>query len=530
MGKIFHISLIVFLLVCAPVFADNYYFDLAGGNDTTGDGSSGSPWKTVDKCTTSRSAGDECRGAKTTITTLSGTLTFTNGSATVNTSEDLTAVVAAGDMVGKNAGVDTWWHVASSAASTITLTNQYWAPTGSGDAVTGYKITPVAAPEKLDINSSGNSGANLKISGGWDLTGPTQDGWTCFSAYSTGIGIEISGDSHVEISKFIIYASGNNAINIASGSYSYLHDLHLSGGGSIYPALQISGPFSKVKDTYINSAVYHGLVITSSLNEFENLYVYSSGNASNEYGVSLTGYANFFKNLRIYNSYDDNLNISSDGGFNLFTDCIFSTNRNASSYSVVLGQSENRFYNCTLSGSTSYDISVPAAIITNFFINCTLSGTTGDYTAISATSESPTIPALVIAPSGADPQRIFARGIIESNTADARSGKCVKIMPKSSTVPIGEKVGSVKVTSEASDLTVSAYLKNDASFDGTVWYLVLQNGQFISRTVKIPTTSYVKESVVFPLASLVEGSYIDLWVFATGTTGAAYVDDFSAEQ
>ena len=530
MVKFFKYLIVILFLLTSPAHTANYYFNLDSGNDVTGDGTSGNPWKTIDKCTTSRSSGDECRGAKTTITTLAGTLTFTNGSATVATSSDLTAVVAAGDLVGKNTGVDTWWHVASRDASTITLSNQYWAPTGSGSAVTGYKITPVAASEKYDVNSGGDSTAYLKISGGWDLTGPTQDGWTCFSAYSTGVGISMSGYGYIELSRFIIYSSGSSAVaSISSSPYGYLHDLHLSSGGGA-ATLSVAGAYTKTKDVYAHNYNYYGLYVGSALNEFENLYIYSCGNASSEFGASIASYANFFKNLRIYNSYDDNLVITSDGGFNIFTDSIFDTNRNAGSYSVVLGQSENRFFNCTLTGATSYDISTPVAIITNYFINCTLSGSTGDYAAISTSSESPTVPALVIAPSGADPYRVYARGIIESDTTDARSGKCVKIMPSTATLPIGEKVGSVKVPSAASDLTVSIYLKDDASFDGTVWLVVLQNGQFISRTEKVPTTSYVKNSVVIPLASLVANSYIELWAFATGTAGAAYFDDFISEQ
>src|SRR3990172_5674699 len=178
MIKFFKYLILIILLISSPVYGANFYFDLASGNDTTGDGSSGNPWKTIDKCTTTRSAGDECRGAKTTITTLAGTLTFTNGSTSVATSVDQTAVVAAGDIVGKNSGLEGWWKVASLTSSAITLTYQYWGISGSGDAVTAYKITPVTASEEYDINSSGSAENLLKISGGWDLTGPTQDGLT----------------------------------------------------------------------------------------------------------------------------------------------------------------------------------------------------------------------------------------------------------------------------------------------------------------------------------------------------------------
>lgn len=532
MVKFFKYLIFIILITVSPLYAANYYFDLASGSDVGGDGSAGNPWKTIDKCTTSRSVGDECRGAKTVITTLAGTLTFTNGSTSVTTSSDQTAVVAAGDLVGKNTGVDTWWVVASVSAGAITLSNQYWAPTGSGSAVTGYKITPVAASEKYDINSSGSAAAYLKISGGWDLTGPTQDGWTCFSAYSTGAGIALGGDSYVELSRFIVYSSGNYPIDISTSNYAYLHDLHLSGNGTTYTSFYLNSSYGIAKDIYVNSIQTSGAIVSGVLNTLENIYVYSSGNGASEYGISVTGYCNAFKNVRSYNSYDDNLNISSDGGFNLFTDCIFDTNRSANSYSVnIIGtQPENRFYNCTLTGATSSDINMAAATNTNYFINCTLSGSTGDYVALSTISESATVPGLVIAPSGSGAYRVFVRGIITSDTADARSGLCVKIAPTGGDTPIGEKVGSVKVPSAGSDLTVSIYLKDDADFNGTVWFVALQNGQWLSRTAKVPTTSYVKESVVIPAASLIASAYIDLWVFATGTAGAAYVDDFSAEQ
>ena len=63
MKKLVFIAMLL-LLFPANALATAYYFDLASGDDSTGDGSNSNPWKTIDKCTTSRSAGDECRGAR----------------------------------------------------------------------------------------------------------------------------------------------------------------------------------------------------------------------------------------------------------------------------------------------------------------------------------------------------------------------------------------------------------------------------------------------------------------------------------
>ena len=83
------------------------YCDFASGNDTTGDGSASNPYKTITKASTGLSGDDEVRCAKSPApTALDGTLTFTDGSTSVATSADLTAVLAAKDFVSLNSTGD----------------------------------------------------------------------------------------------------------------------------------------------------------------------------------------------------------------------------------------------------------------------------------------------------------------------------------------------------------------------------------------------------------------------------------------
>lgn len=190
------------------------YWDFLNGNDTTGNGSAANPYKTLAKATTGLTGGDEVRCAKSPDpATLSGTLTFTDGSASVATSEDLTAVLGAYDFVSLNTAGETWWEISSINSTTITLVVAY---RGTGGTGTGYKrgITgSIAGVTVADasgytglhtISASGSSvSSKLKMSFGWNLAGtPAQDGQTFFfqsNATKGGWGIYGSSKNYVEI-------------------------------------------------------------------------------------------------------------------------------------------------------------------------------------------------------------------------------------------------------------------------------------------------------------------------------------------
>lgn len=531
------LAIALFILCALNAQATNYYFDIASGNDTTGDGTYGSPWKTIDKCTTGRSGGDECRAAKTAISTLAGTCTFTNGSATVNTSQDLSAAVASGDLIGKNTGVDGWWVVSSANTTTITLTNQYWAPTGSGSAATAYKVTPVTASEKFDVNANGSAGSYVKISGGWTLATQAQDGITAFLGYSTGDAILLNNDNYIEITNFIIRAGSlGAAINNSGGKYNYFHDIFIADCG--YPAAVEQSSFNTWENIYITSGTGVGFNLPGAIMcSFKNIYIYSPGNGTGEHGVTVSGTAgSVFENLRVYNSYDDNINFAGDFGFNHFKDCYFVTNRralNANNITFSDSSKENRFYNTTASGAVVYTVNCSTGSGTNYFIDSNFTaGGTGLILAGGTTRDVMYYPSVVYNATGSDTVRYYnTRGTVTiDSSAAARSGKALKFAPVYAGCPMAEKVGNLKIANTGADITLGIYIKDDASFDGLVHLLSSRNGKLLVLEPKTPTTSYAQVTVTIAAADLVANEYLDLYVIVQGSAGNVWADDFSASQ
>jgi hypothetical protein len=530
MIKLFkYLILIIALLFCyqGDLVAANYYFDLASGNDTTGNGSAGNPWKTIDKCTTSRSAGDECRGAKTTITTLTGTLTFTNNSTTVNTSADLSAVVAAGDIVGKNSGLEGWWKVASRNSTTITLDTAYWGLSGSGDAVTGYKITPVAASEEYDVNSSGSAGSPILISGGWDLTGPTQNGITCFSTTYT-YGIDFNTKNYVTAEKFIIVTTSTSGFDVDQSDQSILNTWVL-GGTAANIQVGSSATNFYASDVVLCGGAGSGISLSGSLATIENAYAFSVGTGSGDSGFSIGSSGNTLKNARSYNPYATGFSFSGEAFGNFLASPISETVRSGANISVAAGSGANYIYGLSASGASTYVFNLSDTGTT--CIECSYTNGSSGELVLGTAYQAALVPSIVIKKVGEDSRMVWQDGeVIHDSTAACRSGKCVKFDPSSATYPLMYKVGTVKIPSAATDLTINAYLKDDSDFNGAVFFFVSRNGEHISRTAKTPTTSYVKESVVVAAADLTADEYLDLIVAVTGTAGNVWIDDFSADQ
>lgn len=213
------------------------YCDWATGNDTTGNGSAGNPYKTITKATTGRTGGDEIRvGKSPPPTALTGTLGFTNNSTAVTgNGTAFTTELAIGDFI--KGGDGNWWEVVTiNSATSATLYKNYSGTTQSGVSSQKLGVTDTGAAASSTtqvqvVSSSGTSSANLKISGGWDLTTETQTGQTFFRQLNTttfsnryGYGLYISGKTFTELSNLnflrynygIYYSSSNN--NTITGS------------------------------------------------------------------------------------------------------------------------------------------------------------------------------------------------------------------------------------------------------------------------------------------------------------------------
>jgi len=504
------------------------YCDYAAGSDSAGDGSAGNPYKTINKASTGLSGDDEVRVAKSPAhTALSGTLAWVDGSATVNTSEDLTGVLAAKDFVGKNSEGETWWEIASLTSSAITLVVAY---RGTTATVASYKAgvtdTGAAASSSTviqEVSASGSSGHLLKVTGGWNLAGtPTQDGYTWFfqsGVNKYGYALQLSSKSYIDLDfgrvGFLRY---NRAIDLSSSSNNTITSATCNGNSSgIYLN---SSNNNTIKTPTCNGNSSYGINLYSSNN---NTITTPTCNG-NSTGI----YINSSNNNTITtptcdgNSTGINLSYSNNN-------TITSATCNSNSYcGISLNTSSNNTITSATCNSNHYGIFLTAGS------SCVCWGYahdestwgyagkiydwTGNKQKIVSIGESVS--------GGAARNRVyFYGGYTQDNTAEADggTGKCLQFNPKNASYWI-EQDFNVPVTSGVAR-TVSIKMKDDASFDGTVelelWY---KGVLIVGPTAKTMTTSYVAQEMTAAAGDIDADGVLVLKVKVYGTAGAVYAD------
>ena len=488
------------------------YCDYAAGNDSTGDGSAGNPYKTITKASTGLSGGDEVRCAKSPApTALSGTLTFTDGSTSVATSVDLTAVLAAKDFISLNSTGDhsgeTWWEVKSLTSTTITLQAKY---SGTGGTGTGYKLgvtdTGAAAGSIVQqVSASGSSGHLIKISGGWNLSGtPTQDGYTWFfqsGANKYGYALQLSSKSYINLDfgrvgflryRYGIYLdrSSNNTITSATcnGNNTGIYLASSSNGNTI------TTPTCNGNSTGINLSSSNNTITTPTCNGNSNYGIYLASSSNNTTITTPT-----------CNGNNTGINLNS-------------SNNNTITTPTCNGNSYCGIYLNNASSCVCWGYAHDESIWSN-------AGRVNDWCGnrqkIVSIGESES--------GGAARNRVyFYGGYTQDNTAEADggSGKCLQFNPKSATYWI-EQDFNVPVTSGVAR-TVSIKMKDDASFDGTVELELWLNGVcIVGPTTKTMTTSYVAHEMTAAAGQIAADGVLVLKVKVYGTAGCVYADTLS---
>ena len=487
------------------------YCDYATGNDSTGDGSAGNPYKTIDKASTGLTGGDEVRCAKSPApTALSGTLTFTDGSASVATSANLTGVLAAKDLIslnptGDHAG-ETWWEISSLTSTTITLTSTY---KGAGGTGTGYKLgvtdTGTAAESTTviqQVSSSGSSGHLIKVSGGWNLSGtPAQDGYTWFyqsGSNKYGYGLQLSSKGYINLD-----FSRVGFLRYDRGIY-----LYLSSNNTITSPTCNSNNYG----IYLNSSSNN--TITSPIcnsNSSYGIYLYLS---SNNTITSPTCNSNSSRGIYLSSSY----NIT-----------ITSPTCNSNSYGIVISSSNNITITsptCNSNSSRGIYIGSSCNIVCWGYAHDESTWSNAGNVADWAGNRQKIVSIGESESGGAARNRVyFFGGYTQDNTAEADggSGKCLQFNPKSATYWI-EQDFNVPVTASTAR-TVSIKMKDDASFNGNVYLELWLNGVLIvGPTEKTMTTSYVAQEMTAAAVDIDTDGVLTLKVKVYGTAGAVYAD------
>lgn len=463
------------------------YCDFVNGDDNTGDGTAGNPYKTITKASDGLMGGDEVRVAKSpSPSALSGVLTWTNGSASVSTSVDLMGVLAARDFIRKAslnaADYDIWWEISSITSTTITLVKTFrgytescasmkLGTTDTGAATYGQNVQVVSS-------SGDDESTRLEISGGWNLSTELQDGETWFRQTGTtkyGNGLRSNDSYYISLSKCHLLRYSYDLYLQDEAGWSVSHCQFLAAGNAgLTCNASFRGVFSNITSDstlYFGYSVMHA--ITADTIVCINGQIHTYDYLSNVVAVNATIHA-----------------------------AAGSISRNISGSLIELSVNPPcKFYN--VSGcSVNVQGSIGGA---NY---ATLKGIDG----------------------AAGEQAWQAGGYAQKNTANARSGSCVEVVPM---YPIGsvsdafEQVFKLAVAASTAK-TVGVYMKSSADFDGAVQAALMYKGEFLADFIEwTMTTSYQQFTLTAAADDIDESGVLELWIRVWGETGSVYIDDLS---
>jgi parallel beta-helix repeat protein len=492
------------------------YWDFLNGDDTTGDGSAGNPYKTLSKATSGLTGGDEVRCAKSPDpATLSGTLTFTDGSASVATSEDLTAVLGAMDFVSLNTAGETWWEIASINSTTITLVVAYRGTGGTGNgykrgitgSIAGVTVADGSSTTAVHtISASGTSGATLKLSFGWNLSGtPAQDGETFFF------------QSNATKGGRAIYASSKNDIEIDGARFGLLRY-----NTGIYVS---SSSNWTITSCTCNGNTY-GIYVSSSINWTLTSCTCNGNSSIGIYGTSSSSNWTLTSCTCNGNSSTGISGTSSSSNWTL-TSCTCNGNSgtgisgtSSSNWTITSPTCNGNAYGIYLAGGCSNIVAYGYAHDESIWSAAgKIYNWAGNGQKIVSIHESES--------GGAAKNRVyFYGGYTQNNAAEARSGECLQFNPKSATYWIEQSFFVPAAASTAR--TVSIYLKDDSSFNGNVYLELWFNGVRIAGpTEKTMDTSYAQFDITGAADDIPVAGVLELKVLVYGTAGCVYADDIS---
>ena len=477
------------------------YCDWAAGNDTTGDGSAGNPYKTITKASTGLTGGDEVRVAKGPArTAITASLTWTKGSRTVTGPGDLTSEIAQYAIIAKaSAGppgdpetvyeVGTISYNAGTDTTTITLgTDANHKYAGDTETCASVIINALDTGSTGQIVSAGGSGTvnRLTVSGGWNLAGtPAQDGETWF-----------------------VQRNANPATKAGDGldwdrvSYLQIQDLGF-------------------------------------LRYFDGLY----------------GYMSFQNRIERCTVACGNFGVSKSANRNIFVGCV------ASGGYIGFQQYGDwavEYHNCSAYGHSSVGFhAVNRGALCGLLLGCTCRQNLvavrvedGLTSTSDMVLENNGTDFLIIAPRTSETRCAMTHhnwnvvgvhvaqaelgGMCKRDTATYRgaSGESVQVAPTSASTALevrGLDDWFVAAATSGENLTLSIYAKAGATWNGKCWLEGVINGRScIGPTEKTLTTDWAEYTVTIPAAYITEtGPIASLRIYVTGTVGVVNFDDFS---
>lgn len=494
-----------------------WYVDFAAGNNANAGTSWGTAKKDISAVTPAN--GDTIKVAKSPDpTTLSGTLAWVDGSATVNTSADLTGVLAAKDMVGKAAdGSDGWWEISSITSSAITLVSAY---AGTTATVTSRKLGV------FDVGSPASSSTNIQATPSVNVT--AYDAIAISGGWNTGTDL-IDGYSHYWVSG----ATKNGRFSVANSGYTISRiGMHRCSAG-----FNVTGSFNKFQSVWTSNTSAQGLSFQNSMNEISGMVAVGcviSVNATNLGGLVVD-------NARILNSGSTAVTMANGPISPVVSNCTIIRGNTGISFSgnssdgvasgctirncavgVQLENARNMVVNCTMSANTTADISGAEGRV----INCALNSTTKFATTVTDIRVDHHQQVV------GDHRTVRLSGTMLTNTVDRRggSGKCLEMQPNDTGTRRSRFLEQRFPIPLSSGVTrnFSQWIKKSAGWNGSKVYVGIQTrGAWVTGPTDISgslTTSYQEFTDLY---LGIADEVAELVIQADGSAGSIFVDDVS---
>jgi len=230
----------------------NYHVNYLTGSDVTGDGSTSTPWATINHAlvTSAATTGDVIKvvGSTTTDLTTGGTVSTLDRTNAIATPTDLTSSLAVGDIIivspniTDGAEFNGWMHTEVAAITATTLTTRgYWVfPNQTSLSMTITKVNDVIPTNEQEniVDAQLYTGAVIEC--GYDATFTSVGGHTYWANSSTGVGgqtgtkfnITNNGgigtwNSGMPLFRNIAFARFQYGIKVEFGKYAYANNIVL---------------------------------------------------------------------------------------------------------------------------------------------------------------------------------------------------------------------------------------------------------------------------------------------------------------
>lgn len=521
-----------------------WYVDYNKADDT----GAGTSWATAKKnlSAITPKSGDTITMAKATDPAAqTGTMTFTDNSTSVATSADLTAALAAKDMIGPYTGSDMiegdgWWEISSLTASTITLGAAYSGTTRT--TVTGYRYNG------FDVGSPATA-ATVTV-GTASVAGTAASPITVIGGYNTGNDTR-DGVSHFRVSS----ATKNGQITLSSQPFHYLSYV----GGSRHAKTIVFNSGTLAVATHFFCAAGNGNAVDSNAQGGSGLYCYVANFLITGVVASGQTTVNFqAAGCRAINGRLENSGSIATTNNNWVESC---TVRRSSAGGILLQGDFCTVVNCTLTFNGSYGVTCASGIMTGWISGCTLSNnTTADFKTSGTVNANAHFYIANCANSsvtllGATPGNFIhfdrynqtaksyrtyqEKGTFLSNTANARTNTCIEMQPTcTANVNAETEVTDGKMHMDfihpipvkgSGTLTVTVWVKASSTWNGKIRRFGLKYmGQWVSGSPSVvsivPGGSYRQYTLTY---TMVAADTVEFVAHIDGTAGSVYVSDLA---